>query len=202
MKKQPGPVVQLGPDLVRAVAYALETHHDHVRKGTSVPYISHLLQVAGLVLECGGTEEEAIAGLLHDAAEDRGGEERLVDIEREFGSNVAGIVRENSDSLTEQKGPWQERKNDYVAGIAHKSESALLVSMCDKIHNLRSLTRDTRQEGDPHWERFTGKKVGSMWYYEALRKAFATRVEAYPRLEQAFREMSHATDELLRACGG
>lgn len=169
----------------RAVEYATHIHMADTRKGTTMPYVSHLLQVAGLVLEFGGTEDEAIGGLLHDAAEDAGGEPILAYIRAEFGELVEQIVRENSDSITESKtvkAPWRERKEHYLAGMARKSPSALLVSVCDKIHNVRALNQDSRTQGDGHWDRFNASKSDLIWYYQSLVEAFEKRVVDDPRL--------------------
>lgn len=183
----------------RAVEYAIAAHLGDVRKGTSIPYISHLVQVAGLVLEFGGTEEEAIGGLLHDAAEDAGGEATLADIREAFGPEVEQVVRENSDSITDskaEKAPWRERKEQYIAAISHKSESALIVSICDKIHNARSLITDTRALGPSHWSRFNATREDSLWYYQSLVKAFQQRVPDCPRLAPAVRELESAVGTL------
>jgi (p)ppGpp synthase/HD superfamily hydrolase len=183
----------------RAVEYALAAHLGDVRKGTTIPYISHLIQVAGLVLEFGGTEEEAIGGLLHDTAEDAGGEATLADIRDAFGPDVERIVRENSDSITDSKAdkaPWRERKEQYIAAISHKPESALLVSVCDKIHNVRSLITDTQNLGPSHWNRFNASREDSLWYYQSLVKAFQRRAPDFPRLTPAVRELENAVGTL------
>lgn len=183
----------------RAVEYAIAAHLGDVRKGTIIPYISHLVQVAGLVLEFGGTEEEAIGGLLHDTAEDAGGEATLADIREAFGPEVEQMVRENSDSITDskaEKAPWRERKEQYIAAISHKSESALIVSICDKIHNARSLITDTRNLGPSHWSRFNATREDSLWYYQSLVKAFQRRVPVFPRLAPAIQELENAVGTL------
>lgn len=170
---------------LRAVEFAVDAHKDDVRKGTTAPYVCHLLQVSGLVIEFGGTEDEAIGGLLHDVAEDAGGEPALARIRAEFGAAVEAIVRDNSDSITESKdnkAPWHERKEAYVAGIASKSSSALLVSVCDKIHNARSMNNDSLMVGESHWARFNAPKAEILAYYENLASAFARRVDDNPRL--------------------
>jgi (p)ppGpp synthase/HD superfamily hydrolase len=82
----------LSPDFGEALHYAVMLHVRQFRKGTPVPYISHLLAVASLVLEYDGTEDEAIAGLLHDAVEDQGGRPVLERIRRRFGGTVAEIA--------------------------------------------------------------------------------------------------------------
>lgn len=197
-----GATVTLSDKFDRALAFARIAHAKDTRKGTDVPYLSHLLQVAGLTLEFGGTETEAIAALLHDAAEDAGGEAMLGQIEAEFGAEVAQIVRENSDSITEskdQKAPWQNRKEDYLAAIAHKSYSALLVSLADKIHNARSLLTDQHRHGDAHWTRFNASKKQSLWYYRSLVEAFRKRIEEFPKIEPAVVELKRTVSELESA---
>lgn len=174
--------------LEKAFIFAAEAHRNDTRKGTSIPYVSHLLQVAGLVLELGGDEDEAIGGLLHDVAEDAGGECALQEILERFGPTVELIVRQNSDSLTGRKtnkAPWRERKEAYLDGIALKSTSALLVSICDKIHNARSLNADSRFLGPIHWSRFNASKEDSLWYYENLLLAFDKRRDDDPRFANA-----------------
>lgn len=124
MKQATSPSTYLTHRYTRAVQYAIHIHMADVRKGTSIPYVSHVLQVSGLVLEFGGTEDEAMGGILHDAAEDAGGEPSLAYIQAEFGPAVEQIVRENSDSITESKAvkaPWRERKEKYLADMEHKS---------------------------------------------------------------------------------
>jgi (p)ppGpp synthase/HD superfamily hydrolase len=101
----------------RALVYAHVVHGGHCRKGTTIPYVSHLLAVASLVLEDGGDEDEAMAALLHDAVEDRGGAERLKDIRARFGKRVANIVQSCSDTDVDPKPPWRERKIAYLAHL-------------------------------------------------------------------------------------
>lgn len=168
------PPASFGSTFGRALAYTEATHRMQRRKGTSIPYIGHLLGVASLVIDSGGTETEAIGALLHDAAEDQGGESRLDDIRKEFGDDVAAIVAGCSDSLTEnpdEKADWLTRKLAYLAHLqAEKSKSVLLVSVCDKTHNLRSMLADYRVVGENLWCRFNkdAGKVGSIRYYRSL----------------------------------
>jgi GTP pyrophosphokinase len=155
-----------------AFSAAASLHATQVRKGTDTPYIAHLLAVASLVLEHGGTEDEAIAALLHDAVEDQGGLPTLQRIRDEFGDAVADIVAECTDTHEDPKPDWRQRKELYIASIAKRSPSALLVSLADKLHNSRSILSDYRQTGDALWQRFRGKKEGTLWYYRSLAKAF------------------------------
>jgi (p)ppGpp synthase/HD superfamily hydrolase len=136
----------------KALTYASIVHGGHKRKGTQTPYISHLLAVVSIVLENGGTEDEAIAALLHDAAEDQGGRPRLDDIRARFGDRVAEIVEACSDSLVEdssKKPEWHKRKELYHRELrAHSDSSFYLVSVADKLHNARSMAQDERQIGE------------------------------------------------------
>src|SRR5205809_5440584 len=134
----------------RALLYATHVHGGQARKGTSVPYIAHLLAVAGTVLEYGGSEDLAIAALLHDAVEDQGGEPRLSDIRNRFGDRVADIVRSCSDTVVnasagERKEDWYIRKKGYIEHLNTVDQETLLVSLSDKVHNARSILRDLRK---------------------------------------------------------
>ena len=157
-----------GEKLERALPYASRLHRDQVRKGTSTPYITHLLAVASIVGENGGTEDEVVAALLHDAPEDQGGEARLRDIRARFGDGVAEIVDGCTDTYETPKPPWRERKERYLAHLAGASESVRLVSSADKLHNARTVLSDYRLLGEDLWTRFNGKKGGTLWYYRAI----------------------------------
>jgi (p)ppGpp synthase/HD superfamily hydrolase len=159
----------------RALNLANDHHRAQLRKGTQIPYVSHLLGVTSLVLEMGGGEDEAIAALLHDAVEDGGGEPMLVRIRTEFGDDVARIVRANSDTIAEPKPPWLQRKQAYVASIATKQPDELRVSLADKLHNTRAILRDFRTHGNVVWERFSAGERGVRWYYRAMHEALSER---------------------------
>ncbi len=144
----------LGPRFDEALVYAADVHRDQRRKGTQTPYIAHLLHVAALVIEDGAlagelNEDEAIAALLHDAAEDQGGEERLADIRSRFGERVAEIVAACSDTFEDPKPPWRERKEAYIARLRTETDRGILrVSAADKVHNCRAIVVDYRLLGD------------------------------------------------------
>ena len=157
----------------QALAYAAHAHRTQLRKGTAIPYVSHLLGVASLALEAGADEDQAIAALLHDAVEDQGGPDRLADIATRFGPRVARIVADCTDSDAEPKPPWRARKEACVAGLAHKAPESLLVSLADKTHNARAILADLEEHGAAVWDRFTGGRDGSLWYYRALADAFS-----------------------------
>jgi (p)ppGpp synthase/HD superfamily hydrolase len=163
-----------------ALVYAEEKHRTQVRKGgDGVPYIGHLLAVAGLVINDGGTEEQAIAALLHDTVEDTGGPPVLEEIRTRFGDTVARIVDECSDAAPnpgEEKPPWLERKRRYVDHLASVGEDTLLISVADKLDNARSMLRDYHEHGPKLWERFNRKNPRDhLWYYGALLDAYRQR---------------------------
>jgi (p)ppGpp synthase/HD superfamily hydrolase len=156
------------PKFRKALDYAARIHARQIRKKTSRPYIGHLLNVASLVIEYGGDEEMAIAALLHDAVEDQGGLPRLREIRRKFGRRVAHIVDGCTDSYVIPKPAWLDRKRAYVARVGKESAEVRLVSAADKLSNVRETIHDLRVQGRRVFERFAGKKDGTLWYYRAL----------------------------------
>ena len=155
-----------------ALVYAARLHAKQIRKGTTIPYVSHLLSVASIVLEHGANEVETIAALLHDAIEDQGGTETREEIRRRFGDAVVSIVDGCTDAEVIPKPPWKERKEQYIARLSHASPSILLVSAADKLHNARAILGDYRALGENLWDRFNGGKEGTLWYYKSLVDAF------------------------------
>jgi GTP pyrophosphokinase len=155
-----------------ALVYAARLHAEQRRKGTEIPYIAHLLAVAGIALVHGANEDEAIAALLHDAVEDQGGASTREEIRRRFGAAVAEIVDGCTDTDVTPKPPWRERKETYVRHIRHAPASVRLVSASDKLDNARSILADYRVLGDSLWVRFSGGKEGTLWYYRSLVEAF------------------------------
>jgi len=155
-----------------ALVYAARLHRDQARKGSRVPYVTHLLAVAAIVGENGGTEEEVVAALLHDAPEDAGGRERLEEIKERYGDEVAEIVAGCTDTYEDPKPAWRPRKEAYAAHVAEASSSVRLVSAADKLHNARSILADLRSLGEELWDRFTGGKRGTLWYYRTLTEAY------------------------------
>lgn len=158
--------------LAEGVAFALSIHAEQRRKGSETPYIGHLLGVASLVLEAGGDEEQAIAGLLHDAIEDQGIDQAAV-IEARFGPRVVAIVRGCTDADTFPKPPWRARKEAYMAHLETAGPDIWLVSCADKLYNARAIVVDLRALGSVMFERFTGGKDGTLWYYRKLAEIFA-----------------------------
>lgn len=161
----------LGPEFEAALAYAARAHRTQLRNDTKIPYVSHLLGVAALVLQDGGNQEEAIAGLLHDAAEDQGGQARLEDIRQRFGIEVARIVEACSDSLPpdgRSREAWRPRKHRYLGHLRQADRSVLRVTCADKLDNARAVLADHRRIGDAVFERFEAGKDGTLAYYALL----------------------------------
>ncbi len=194
-KNASAPEVKLGTRFEQALVFATRKHSGQTRKKTQAPYISHLLIVAGLVLEAGGDEDLAIAALLHDTVEDCGGAPVLKEIRRRFGKRVAHVVDGCTDTDETPKPPWRKRKEEYLKHLRTADQDTRLVSAADKLHNARSVLTDYREIGDLIWERFAGERTGTLWYYRALAKEFrrrkANRVTA--ELFRTVRELGAAT---------
>ena len=150
------------------MAYAAKLHGRQCRKRTQRPYIGHLLSVTSLVIEYGGDEQMAIAALLHDAVEDQGGLPRLHEIRKKFGKRVAHIVDGCTDTYVDPKPPWLDRKRAYIERLCDESAEVRLVSAADKLSNARETLYELRVHGDAVFDRFAGKKDGTLWYYRAL----------------------------------
>jgi (p)ppGpp synthase/HD superfamily hydrolase len=173
------------------------------RKKTRIPYVAHLLGVCAIVLEHGGTEDEAIAALLHDTLEDITPTKQARRTVRAFGDDVYGIVVGCTDGTPNKKGkkaPWRERKEAYVAALEHEPSPVLLVSAADKLHNARAIVADLRTIGEKVWKRFNAPKDDILWYYGALVDAFranpahsVTLVEELERVAAEMRRLADAT---------
>lgn len=161
-----------------ALQWSSLKHRDQERKGTSIPYVSHLLAVSSLVMEHGGDEDQAIAALLHDAIEDQGVTD--AEIDERYGKRVAEIVRACTDTDTVPKPPWRERKRAYIDHLADAPTDALLVSLADKTHNARCIATDVARDGEDYFTRFSGGVSGTRWYYRRLFDAFMTRAHDLP----------------------
>jgi (p)ppGpp synthase/HD superfamily hydrolase len=194
--RKPSKPPRLGTRLQRAFTYAATKHEGQSRKGTAVPYLSHLMAVTSLVLEAGGDEDMAIAALLHDVVEDCGGMPRLREIRKRFGARVAKIVEGCTDSFGDPKPEWIERKKEYLAEVNHADDETRLVSASDKLHNVRTILTDYRKDGEAIWIRFNGRKEGTLWYYRALSDEYARKPNRITR------ELEITVEELEKLCDG
>jgi (p)ppGpp synthase/HD superfamily hydrolase len=165
-------------ELARAVDVAVDWHAGQRRKSGGGPYVSHLLQVAGLVLEHGGTTEQAIAGLLHDAIEDT--DATRTDVEAAFGPTVARIVGECTDTVAgdtpEAKSPWRGRKERFVERLRSAPDDTVLVAACDKRHNLAAIVAELRLAGGDALADFNAGPDEQLWYYESVLDAIRGRI--------------------------
>src|SRR6202162_3653919 len=185
--------VTLGPRFEEGLLFAKRKHDGQTRKATAVPYIAHLLSVAGLVLEGGGDEDLAIAALLHDVLEDCGGAPVLKEVRRRFGKRVAKVVDGCTDADTYPKPPWRERKEKYIRHLKSADADTKLVSAADKLNNVRSILSDYRVLGESVWSWFNGGRDGTLWYYRTLLDVFLQheRNRIPGDLELAVMNLSH-----------
>jgi (p)ppGpp synthase/HD superfamily hydrolase len=183
----------------QAFTRAARQFEGETRKQTEIPYLSHLMSVAALVMEAGGDDVQVAAAFLHDSAEDKGGQAELDRIEAEFGPEVAAIVRDLSDSLVDTttgqaKEAWRLRKQSYIAHLRAAPTRSLLVSAADKLHNARCILADYRRDGAGVWDRFNEKDpTQHLWYYRSLAEIFCDRLDS-PLTE----ELGRTVDELAR----
>lgn len=192
----------LGPRFMAALETAVRLHAPQTRKGTEIPYVSHPLAVAALVLEHGGDEDEAIAALLHDIIEDVRPIETARAAVDSFGPRVRQIVEAVSDSHEEHKAPWRQRKEAYLAHLPAASPSALLVSAADKVHNARTILLDLGVAGPAVFERFTAGAAGTLWYYRALVGALRANPASPPALVAELDRIVGAIEAAAQATPG
>jgi len=192
------PTAVLTARFSEAVRWASHLHADQCRKGTQIPYVAHLFAVASLVLEDGGTEEEAIAGVLHDVIEDCGAS--AAEIRARFGGTVAEIVV----ACTDDGGPrdatdWKHRKQTYLDHLTNDDlpSGALRVSAADKLHNARSILSDLHEHGSGTWDRFNAGVDEQRWYYTELVRVLTARHDSV-----VTRELGRVVDELTARIDG
>jgi (p)ppGpp synthase/HD superfamily hydrolase len=153
----------------QAFTYASHLHAAQTRKGSRTPYIAHLMGVAALVLEDGGSEDEAIAALLHDAVEDHPRDGHTAEeIRMLFGERVLRIVLACTDAFGHPKPPWRKRKVAHLKHLAKAPPDVRRVMAADKLHNARAVLHDYRHQGERLWQRFTAGRKDQLWYYRSL----------------------------------
>ncbi len=191
----------LSPRFKDALEFANSVHADQVRKGTSIPYVAHLLAVCSLVLANGGSEEQAIAALLHDSFEDHPEKVSAAEIEQRFGPRVMKLVVACTDTPADYAGgpkpPWRDRKIAYLDHIRSAGAEGSIVSLADKLDNARAIASDYRQVGDTLWSRFSAGKDEQLWYYRELVAAFRQAGVRSPMLD----ELEGLVNELSRLAG-
>jgi len=190
----------LSPRFANALAFAFEVHREQTKKSTRIPYISHLLEVAGTVLTYGGDEDEAIAALLHDAVEDHSDVVSFELLAERFGARVAAIVESCSDTSVSPKPPWKARKEHYIEHLRSADESVMIVSAADKLSNARAVLKDYRIAADGVWDRFNAGKREQLWYYRTVTETLKLR-GGETRIQPLIEELDRAVSELERLCG-
>ena len=190
----------LGQRFEDALLYGAQLHRTQLRKGGSIPYVGHLLIVAGTVIEWGGNEDQAIAAVLHDAMEDQGHSgETAAEIRRRFDGQVAEFVEGLSDTDKTPKPPWKQRKKAYFAKLNKQPLEVVLISAADKLHNSRAILADFIEVGDELWKRFTIKDQGGLpqlWYYRELLKIYEERLPL-----RSTRDLRAVVEELASRVG-
>jgi (p)ppGpp synthase/HD superfamily hydrolase len=190
---------------IAALSFAAELHQDQVRKGTTIPYVSHLMAVAAITLEAGGSETQAIAALLHDSVEDQGGLPTLEVIRAKFGDEVARIVGACSDAAPadgEVKAPWRERKLLHLHRLESEDPQVLLVTVADKIHNGEAILNDLKTHGQKVWNRFNADPMEILWYYSSTLNIAEKKLDnpfAVGRLRRLVEGMSNAVGDIVSA---
>jgi GTP pyrophosphokinase len=185
---------RLTEKLAQALRFARKAHEGQTRKGTAIPYVSHPMAVASIVLEHGGTQDQAVAALLHDTVEDCG--VKYPTITRLFGPAVARMVKDCTDSETFPKPPWKQRKKGYLEQLRSlRDPRSLLVSAADKLHNSRAIVGDVKREGKKVWRRFNAAPGEILWYYESLLVVFRKRSAEVPG---QFRRLVQELDAVVR----
>ncbi len=182
-----------------AFTFAFEVHREQTKKGCTVPYLSHLLEVAGLVLSYGGNEDEAIAALLHDSVEDHPDSVSFGTLRERFGARVAKIVESCSDASVMPKPPWRPRKEKYIAHLGTADESVVMVSAADKLSNARAVLKDYREIGEQVWSRFNAGKSDQLWYYRSVTAALLLRAIG-GRAQALVDELERAVQALVAIC--
>jgi (p)ppGpp synthase/HD superfamily hydrolase len=193
--------VELGPKFKEALEVAISVHAGQVRKGTSIPYVAHLMAVCSLVLSNDGSEEQAIAALLHDSLEDQPEKVSAAEIEQRFGRRVMELVVACTDTPAGYSGgpkpPWRKRKDAYLDHIRSAGHEGSIVSLADKLDNARAISADYRQVGEALWSRFSAGRDDQLWYYGELVAAFrqaGVRGPMLDELERLVRELGRMVD--------
>lgn len=159
-----------------AIQVALDAHKSQMRKGSSIPYIVHPMEVAIILAENGADQDVIVAGILHDTIEDT--EISKEDIVRMFGIHIAELVAGASESNRDIPGiTWDERKQHTIEYLKTADKKVRMIACADKLSNMRSINKDFNDIGDRLWQRFNAGYDKQKWYYTSLVESFKALAE-------------------------
>ena len=184
------------PLLSKATAMAIDLHANQPRKGSDAPYLCHLYGVTSLVLEQGGADNVAAAAMLHDAAEDQGGQVILNQVGNDVDKRVAELVLACSDTLEDPKPPWRERKERAIASLSNADRETCLIKAADVLHNLQSCIDDYARIGNDLWQNFKGGRDGLIWYFGEVTNAIRNRApdDLVRRIDTALTQLKQSSE--------
>jgi len=175
------------PRLIQAINTAAWAHRDHVRKGTDIPYVSHVVGVMHLVSQVTDDEDVLVAALFHDILEDVPEDYSPQRMAEEFGDRVVELVRGVTKDSTLSS--WQDRSDAYLAHLREADDGSVLISAADKLHNLLSIHADLDQLGDELWGRFNSGKERQLWWYRSVADLVQERLPGNPLGEELARQV-------------
>ncbi len=136
------PKYQPGADLVvleRAYRYS-ERSHQGQQRASGEPYLSHPLEVAGLLVDFKMDVTTVTAGLLHDVLEDTSATK--ADLEQEFGREIAelvdGVTKIGKLAFSSREERQAENFRKMVVAMA-RDLRVLMIKLADRLHNMRTL---------------------------------------------------------------
>ena len=191
-----------------AFSRARAWHAEQTRKGTDIPYLGHLMHVSAFVIEAAGTEDQAIAALLHDALEDADDmaayRERRERIASEFGDHVLALVDGCTDGSPAEKRDltWHERKERHLAHLLGADRRLLAVSLADKLHNASAILRDLRRHGPGFFDNLNASPAETAWYYRSLSTVFTRRLDPDSPVGRMAAELDRVVTELEAEVAG
>lgn len=187
------PVTERLGGLYHAYAYAARAHRGQTRKGTQIPYLTHLVTTLNYCMQLTADTEVLGAAVLHDTLEDTN--TSYADLRREFGAVIADYVQSETEDKREElpaADTWELRKSETIAHLQEAGREVKMLVLSDKTANAESMVREWRRMGDALWSKFNQPdKTKQAWYYrsckEALSEFAGTRVMSC--LENYIREL-------------
>lgn len=154
----------------KAICFAVKAHSGMKRKGTDIPYISHPLEAFSIAASITNDDKVLAAAALHDVVEDT--DYTIEDIKREFGEEVAELVASDSENKREYlpaEQTWEIRKQETLEALKNSTMEEQIITISDKLSNVRAIYRDYFTIGESLWQRFNQKdKNKQRWYYESI----------------------------------